>query len=104
MPYLNKQDLVIKLAHFGVKSVNEIARLIKDQGLPAKYLSLRKVYFDEAEVEAWMSSRPFGLVKSNSARAKVIKAQRGKRKEENPETSAAAEFKAEMKSFKKAEA
>jgi hypothetical protein len=109
--YLSKEDLVLKLSPFGVKSLASIKILIKEQGLPAKYLTPRKVFFDEADVDIWIARRNESLAIVNNTHAKVIKAQREKRNKEknkdkkgNSETAVVTEFKAEAKATKKAEA
>jgi hypothetical protein len=58
--------------------------------------------FDEAEVDTWIARRNSGIAKSNATHAKVLKAQRQRRK--SPQASATADFKAELKAIKKAEA
>jgi hypothetical protein len=42
--YLTKEDLILKLTPYGYKSVSSINRLIREQGLPAKYFSPRKIF------------------------------------------------------------
>jgi hypothetical protein len=103
MAYLTKEDLILKLTPYGYKSVASINRLIREQGLPAKYFTPRRVFFDEAEIEVWLSRRSFSVAKTNNDHIKVLRAQRRKRRE-SPETAAVAEIKAELKAFKKAEA
>jgi hypothetical protein len=88
--HLNKQDLVKKLKHIGVKTETEIAGLVIHQGLPANYLSPRKPYFLEAEIDAWLANRPKSLVQSNRNYQKILAKQRRKaRKAKKPSSPAA---------------
>jgi predicted DNA-binding transcriptional regulator AlpA len=104
MAYLNKEDLLLKLGPFGVKSVSSLNRLIREQRLPAKYISARKVFFDDAEIDIWLSRRYENVVKSNAAQVKVTRQQRKTRKNaETPQTADAA-LSAEVKAFKAKEA
>ncbi|MDR1931062.1 MAG: hypothetical protein LBQ44_10610 [Treponema sp.] len=89
MAYLNKESLLIKLGPFGVRSVASLNRLIREQHLPAKYISARKVFFDEAEVEVWMSRRYESVVKSNATQVKSAKQQRKLRRESEIEGKSA---------------
>jgi hypothetical protein len=116
MAYLNKEDLLLKLSPYGVKSVASVNRLIREQGLPAKYLTPRRVFFDETEVDIWLSRRSLSVAKSNTTHTKVLKYQRKRREEENsaqngensPESalpaSASASHSGEIKPFKRQEA
>jgi hypothetical protein len=112
MAYLNKEDLLLKLTPYGVKSVAAVNRLIREQGLPTKYLTPRRVFFDEAEVDAWLSRRSLSVAKSNTTHAKVLKYQRKRREEENsaqngenssPAAPPAAPLPPEIKPFKRQE-
>jgi hypothetical protein len=55
MAYLNKEDLLLKLAPFGVKSVSGLNRLIREQQLPVKsFLTMRKlIYGCPAVMKVW---------------------------------------------------
>jgi hypothetical protein len=74
--------------------VASINRLIREQNLPAKYFTPRKVFFEEGEVDTWLSRRNFGVAKSNATHAKALRVQRQKRN--SPQASATQELKAEM--------
>jgi hypothetical protein len=79
--YLNKESLLIKLSPFGIHSLASLNRLIREQDLPTKYISPRKVFFDENEVDTWLSRRYEGVVKANTLKAKTAKQQRQTRRE-----------------------
>jgi hypothetical protein len=111
MNLLNKEDLIRKLSPYGIKSVQAINRLIREQGLPTKYFSPRKMFFEEGEVDTWLLRRSLSIALSNTTHTKVIKAQRKRRKDATPqdETLATQAAKAapaapEIKPFKKQEA
>jgi hypothetical protein len=99
--YLTKEDLLHKLAPFGIKKVGKINGLIREQGLPAKYFSPRNVYFEEEEVDTWMSKRTSEIMKANTDHIKALRVQRKKRK---GGTSATTGFMAEVVPLKKTEA
>jgi hypothetical protein len=86
--HLTKEDLILKLTPYGFKSVASINRLIREQGLPAKYSTPRKVFFDEGEIDTWLARRNDTLAKANATHAKVLRAQREKRRKETLEASA----------------
>jgi hypothetical protein len=99
--YLTKEDLLLKLAPFGIKKVAKINGLIREQGLPAKYFTPRNVYFEEAEIDTWMSKRTSEIVKANTDHTKALKTQRKKRK---GGTAATTGFMAEVVPLKTVEA
>jgi len=82
MAYLTKAEALLKLAPFGVKSLSGLNRLIRDQELPAKYLSPRKVFFDENDIDIWLGRRHKVVAKANATQVKVIEYQRKKRRKE----------------------
>jgi hypothetical protein len=101
--FLNKQQVLNKLSPLGVNSLAEIGRLIRKQGLPAKYFSAHKVFFVEAEIDTWMAARSVAC--THTAETKIIKNQRKRgRKEKSIEVKAEEELRAEIKSFNKAQA
>jgi hypothetical protein len=107
MTYLSKEDLLLKLSPYGVKSVSGLNRLIREQHLPTKYISPRKVFFDEAEIEIWLSRRFEGTARANSAQAKAQQKQRKLRKENALQASVdtdADAHTADIKTFKAKEA
>ncbi|MDR2133548.1 MAG: hypothetical protein LBP27_00470 [Treponema sp.] len=111
MAYLTKEDLILKLTPYGVKSAASINRLVREQGLPAKYLTPRKVFFEETEVDTWLSRRSLSVAQSNTTHTKIIRYQRKRRKGENPAQdgenspiSASASQSTEITPFKKQEA
>jgi hypothetical protein len=111
MAYLTKEDLILKLTPYGIKSAASVNRLVREQGLPAKYLTPRKVFFEETEVDTWLSRRSMSVAHSNTTHIKVIRYQRKKRKEGNPAQNgeksplvASASQPTEIKPFKKQEA
>jgi hypothetical protein len=112
MNLLNKEGLLAKLTPFGVSSMAALNRLIREQGLPLKPLTPRKVFFEEAEIDTWLASRSMGVAKANETRFKNLKEQRKQRKEEKKAKAAEvagrdysrAETTADVKTFKKGEA
>jgi hypothetical protein len=100
MRYLNKQDIVVKLAHIGVKSAMEVGGLIRYQGLPTNYLSPRKPYFLEAEVDAWLTVRPRGLVQSSRNFKKLWRNNGKRRKQRRPPPPPAIASPSEIKEAK----
>jgi hypothetical protein len=80
MTLLNKEDLLLKLSPYGVKSITELNRIIREQGLPKKSLTPRKVFFDEAEVDMWLARRNENVAQANIDRIKIQRAQRKARK------------------------
>jgi hypothetical protein len=84
MAYLNREGALLKLAPFGVKSVSGLNRLIREQGLPAKYMSPRKVFFDENDIDLWLARRHEVTAKANSNQVKILEYQRKKRNENKP--------------------
>jgi hypothetical protein len=95
MAYLTKETLLQKLAPYGVSSWQGVSRLIREQGLPAKYLTPRKPFFDEGEVDVWFSRRASAIVPSDSIRAKTIRRKRKAGKKPSVD--------GEIKAFKKIE-
>jgi hypothetical protein len=81
MAYLTKETLLLKLTPYGVKSAAELNRIIREQGLPKKPIIPRKVFFDEAEIDVWLSRRNENVAKANIAHVKLLRAQRKARKE-----------------------
>ena len=77
--YLNREGALLKLAPFGVKSLSGLNRLIREQGLPANYISPRKVFFDENDIDLWLARRKEVVAKAYSTQAKIIEYQRKKR-------------------------
>jgi hypothetical protein len=103
MTFLTKEDLILKLTPYGVKSATSVNRLIREQGLPAKYLSPRKAFFEESEVDTWLSRRSLSVAQSNTTHIKILSKQRKKRREEDPADLSMAETRTDLKAFKKAE-
>ncbi|MDR3356125.1 MAG: hypothetical protein LBO04_02945, partial [Spirochaetaceae bacterium] len=105
---LTKEDLILKLSPYGVKSLTSINRLLREQGLPAKYLTPRKIFFNEAEIDVWLSRRNEGVSKANTTRMKILRAQRKARKDTKKEGEIPQKLgiplSVEAKPFKKAEA
>jgi hypothetical protein len=96
---LTKEDLILKLNPLGVKTLAGINGLIRDQGLPAKYLTARKVFFDEAEIDIWLkgrtfqvvqTNRKFQVVQTNTEHAKVLKTGHKPKTQKKTVTTAAA--------------
>jgi hypothetical protein len=85
---LTREDLILKLSPLGHKSWASVKRLIRDQGLPAKYLTPRKVFFEEGEVDTWLARRNDTLAKVNATHAKILAKQRETRRKETLEASA----------------
>ena len=79
--YLTKNEVLVKLERFNVKSVSCLNRLIREQGLPACYISPRKVFFDEAEIDNWMAMRKEVVSRANATQVKIARYQRTRRKE-----------------------
>jgi hypothetical protein len=120
MAHLNKEGIILKLASYGVSDWQGVSRLKREQGLPTRYITPRKPFWDETEVDAWLGRRSEAVVKSNTTHRKLIKAQRKSRKAKNTTQKSGhttvikafneAEQKADSaqsvdaKSFKKAEA
>jgi hypothetical protein len=105
MAYLTKEAVLLKLSPYGVKSLTELNRLIREQGLPKKPLTPRKVFFDETEIDVWLSRRNEGVVKTNTTRMKILRAQRKVRKDIKGEAQKAGiPLSVEKTPFKKAEA
>jgi len=90
--YLTKAEALLKLAPFGVKSVSGLRRLIREQGLPARYISPRKVFFEASEIDEWLEMRHEVVANVYAASVKSIEYQREKRKKEK----AAAELSREV--------
>jgi hypothetical protein len=88
MNHLDKAGIVQKLTPYGVSSWAGVARLIREQGLPAKYLTPRKPFFDENEVNLWLERRASGRVLSATIRSKIIKHKRKEKKEREAESKA----------------
>jgi len=86
MAYLNKAEALLKLSSFGVKSVSGLNRLIREQGLPAKYISPRKVFFDENDIDLWLARRHEVVARAYSTTAKVLEYQRKKRKKDKTDS------------------
>jgi len=84
MAYLNREGALLKLASFGVKSVSGLNRLIREQGLPARYISPRKVFFDENDIDYWLAGRHEVIARANSTQVKILEYQRGRRKTNKP--------------------
>jgi len=80
MAYLTKEEALIKLSSFGVNSISSLNRLIREQGLPAKFISPRKKFFDEDEINTWLDRRHEVVARANATTAKVQEYQRKKRK------------------------
>jgi predicted DNA-binding transcriptional regulator AlpA len=98
MAYLNREEALQKLSHFGVKSVSGLNRLIREQGLPARYMSPRKVYFDENDIDLWMARKTETIVMANYTQAKIIEYQhRRKKRNENKPPKEGAVFTASSK-------
>ena len=81
MTYLNREGALLKLAQFGVKSISGLNRLIREQGLPARYISPRKVFFDENEIDLWLAGRHEVIARANTTQIKILDYQRKKRRE-----------------------
>jgi hypothetical protein len=94
MSYLTKETLLQKLAPYGVSSWQGVSRLIREQGLPTKYLTLRKPFFDEKEVDVWVSMRGSGNVPSSTLRTKPVQHKRKGEKDGTAESPIGAELKA----------
>jgi hypothetical protein len=101
MAFLRKEDVLLKLAPFGVKSMATVRYLIKKEGLPAKYLTPKKIFFVDTEVESWMATRSLGLRYTASTAPKATKVIRKKRK---GGTAATTGFMAEVVPLKSVEA
>jgi hypothetical protein len=80
MNHLTKEGVILKLTPYGVSSWQGVSRLIREQGLPTKYLTPRKPFFEEEEIDKWLARRASGIVFSNTLHAKILRAQRKKRK------------------------
>jgi len=78
--YLTKAEALLKLSPFGVKSVSGLRRLIREQGLPARYISPRKVFFEEREIDQWLGMRHEVVANVYATSVKGIEYQREKRK------------------------
>jgi hypothetical protein len=103
MAYLTKQDALNKLSPYGVKSLLEINRLIRKQGLPAHYISAHKVFFDEGEIDAWLAGRIFNQTHVHTAEIKAIKKRKRIRKAKSYEAQVLNETKTELRAVKKTE-
>jgi hypothetical protein len=81
--------------------MSTVKRLIREQGLPAKYLTPRIAFFDEGEVDTWLSRRNLDVAKANANHTQVLRAQRKRRKED---PAAAPGFRAEIVPVQEAKA
>jgi hypothetical protein len=80
--YLSREDLVLKLSPYGVKSISCVNRLVREQGLPAKYLTPRKPFFIESEVDSWLVRRFLSHARANAKHAKFTAAEKARRNKE----------------------
>jgi hypothetical protein len=105
MAYLTKEAVLLKLSPYGVKSLAELNRLIREQGLPTRYITPRKPFWDETEIDVWLSRRNENVAKANINHVKLLRIQRKKRKDEKEKAQKAGfPLAAEMKALKKTEA
>jgi hypothetical protein len=93
--YLTKAEALLKLSPFGVKSVSGLRRLIREQGLPARFISPRKVFFEESEIDQWLGMRHEVVANVYSASVKSIEYQK-KRKKEKEDSEKGRDLIAEM--------
>ena len=70
MRHLNKDELLTKLLPYGITTLASLNRLIREQRLPCKCTSPRKVFFDESDVDLWLSRRNPETAQANIKRAK----------------------------------
>ena len=73
MAYLNKQELFLKLQPFGLKTESGINRLIREQKLPARFMSPRKPFFVESEVDNWLDTRSLQQEREDKTRARTLR-------------------------------
>jgi hypothetical protein len=93
MAYLSKEGLLLKLSPYGIKSILALDRARREQHLPTRFITPRKPFWVDEEVDVWLSRRFESVVKSNAAQAKVQRQQRKARKAaETPAGTAPATF------------
>jgi hypothetical protein len=78
--HLDKAGILQKLSFYGVRSLAEVNRLSREQGLPTEYISPRKPFWVEEKVDIWLNWRNKTLVKDNTLHAKTLATQRKERK------------------------
>lgn len=81
MAHLTKSEVIEKLTPYGITTETSLARLIREQGLPVKRITPRKLFFEEDDINLWLIRRNPDTAQRNTDRAKALAKMRKARKE-----------------------
>jgi len=85
--FLSREELLAEFGRFNITPKN-LSRLIRVQGLPAKYISPRSAVFYRPDVILWLSRSNKDKAQANATKAKVsAKARKARKTAETPENA-----------------
>jgi hypothetical protein len=102
--HLNKEGAIEKLKDYGVSNWQGVSRLIREQGLPVKYITPRKPFFVVEDLDKWIDRREKEAVFANALHTKILTKQRKARREAKKKDYSGIAAPVDVKTFKKGDA